>query len=298
MNVVEMTAVEMSYGARRVLKGVDLQVRRGEVLCILGPNGAGKTTTVEILEGFRHAAAGTVRVLGRDPASQPVELRERVGVVLQECGFPRHLRVGEVLDASRGYYARPRPLAELLELVELTGEARTPIGRLSGGQRRRLDFALALAGGPELVFLDEPTTGFDPEARRRCWTAIDNLRALDTTIVLTTHYLDEAERLADRVAVLVGGTINACGSPDELARATGARTRVAFTLPDAAPLPPAMSRVGSKAIGLVDEPLAALRSLSEWATANGVDALDDLELVPPRLEDTYLRLVDGVGVGA
>ncbi len=228
---IEIEGLHKAYGDRQVLRGVDLLVERGEVFGVLGPNGAGKTTTLEILEGFRDPSAGTVRVLGFDPATHPRELRERTGVVLQECGFPLHLRVGELLDAWRTFYRTPRPLGELLEVVELTGERDSSVRRLSGGQRRRLDFALALAGDPELIFLDEPTTGFDPEARRRCWGAIQNLRALGKTIVLTTHYLDEAERLADRVAILRGGRICACGTPADLARQAGAEARMALVQP-------------------------------------------------------------------
>jgi ABC-2 type transport system ATP-binding protein len=170
-------------------------------------------------------------VLGFDPAAHEPELRERTGVVLQECGFPLHLRVGELLDAWCSYYRRPRPADELLEVVELSSERTTVIRRLSGGQRRRLDFALALAGDPDVIFLDEPTTGFDPEARRRCWTAIDNLRTLGKTILLTTHYLDEAERLADRVAIMRDGRICAAGTPSELARQAGAEPRMALVQP-------------------------------------------------------------------
>jgi ABC-2 type transport system ATP-binding protein len=166
----------MSYGATQVLCGVDFEVRYGEVFCLLGPNGAGKTTTLEILEGFRRPTAGTVRVLGLDPAAQAARLRERAGMVLQECGFPRQARVAELIDLWRTYYPNPRPLGDLLEVVELTEARNTQVRKLSAGQRRRLDFALALAGDPDLVFLDEPTTGFDPEARRRCWAAIENLR--------------------------------------------------------------------------------------------------------------------------
>ena len=173
---IEVRGLRKEYGSRAVLHGVDLDVQAGEVFALLGPNGAGKTTTVEILEGYRDATAGHVRVLGLDPSSQPRAIRERTGVVLQECGFPSHLRVGELLDSWRAYYPTPRPLDELLDVVELRDERATFVQRLSGGQRRRLDFALALAGDPDLVFLDEPTTGFDPEARRRCWHAIENLR--------------------------------------------------------------------------------------------------------------------------
>ena len=165
---IEVRDLHKDYGDRRVLQGIDFVVERGEVFGLLGPNGAGKTTTVEILEGYRPATSGTVRVLGFDPSEHPHEMRERTGVVLQECGFPLHLRVGELLDAWRSYYRRPRPLGELLDVVELQADVHSMVRRLSGGQRRRLDFALALAGDPDLIFLDEPTTGFDPEARRRC----------------------------------------------------------------------------------------------------------------------------------
>jgi ABC-2 type transport system ATP-binding protein len=228
---IEVHGLCKVYDGRTVLRGVDLVVERGEVFGLLGPNGAGKTTTVEILEGFRAATSGSVRVLGFDPADHAVALRERTGVVLQECGFPLHLRVGEMLDTWRTFYTAPRPAEELLELVELAPERNTIVRRLSGGQRRRLDFALALAGDPELVFLDEPTTGFDPEARRRCWAAIENLRGLGKTILLTTHYLDEAERLADRVAILRDGRIRACGTPAQLAREAGAEPRMALVQP-------------------------------------------------------------------
>jgi ABC-2 type transport system ATP-binding protein len=228
---VEVEGLSKRYDDREVLRDVTFEVRRGEVFGLLGPNGAGKTTTLEILEGFRAPTAGRVRVLGFDPAAHDVALRERTGVVLQECGFPLHLRVGELLDTWRSFYRAPRPLDELLDVVGLGSERHQVVRRLSGGQRRRLDFALALAGGPDLIFLDEPTTGFDPEARRRCWDAIGNLRALGTTIVLTTHYLDEAEHLADRVAVLRDGTIRACGTPAELARQAGAEPRLALVQP-------------------------------------------------------------------
>ncbi len=236
MSVTERPAVEVEglskrYGDRVVLRDVSFVVDRGEVFGLLGPNGAGKTTTLEILEGFRPPTAGRVRVLGFDPAAHAVELRERTGVVLQECGFPVHLRVGELLDAWRSFYRSPRPLDELLDIVELAPQRNQVVRRLSGGQRRRLDFALALTGDPELVFLDEPTTGFDPEARRRCWEAIGNLRALGTTIVLTTHYLDEAEHLADRVAILCDGSISACGTPAELAQQAGAEPRLSLVQP-------------------------------------------------------------------
>jgi ABC-2 type transport system ATP-binding protein len=228
---VEVRGLHKRYGDRSVLRGVDLTIERGQVFALLGPNGAGKTTTVEILEGFRDPTAGTVRVLGFDPAQHAPDLRERTGVVLQECGFPLHLRVRELVDTWRTFYRAPRPLGELLDVVGLAAETNTVVRKLSGGQRRRLDFALALAGDPELIFLDEPTTGFDPEARRRCWAAIENLRDLGKTIVLTTHYLDEAESLADDVAILCDGRIRASGSPAELARQAGAEPRMALVQP-------------------------------------------------------------------
>ena len=228
---VEVEGLRKRYGDRSVLRGVSFVVERGEIFGLLGPNGAGKTTTLEILEGFRDATSGRVRVLGFDPATHDVEHRERTGIVLQECGFPLHLRVVELVDAWRSFYRSPRPLDELLDVVELGPERDRVVRRLSGGQRRRLDFALALAGDPDLIFLDEPTTGFDPEARRRCWEAIGNLRALGKTIVLTTHYLDEAQHLADRVAVLCDGSIRACGTPADLARHVGAEPRLTLVQP-------------------------------------------------------------------
>jgi ABC-2 type transport system ATP-binding protein len=271
---IEARGLHKAYGERHVLRGIELEVRHGEVLALLGPNGAGKTTTLEILEGYRTASAGLVRVLGHDPASRSPELRARVGVVLQECGFPDHLRVSELLDAWRGYYPRPRPLDELLDLVELRDDRATLVRRLSGGQRRRLDFALALAGDPEVIFLDEPTTGFDPEARRRCWAVIENLRSLNKTILLTTHYLDEAERLADRIAILTDGRIGAVGSARELARATHTPATISFTAAD------------GRVVVHTDDPAATLRQL-----LGERDELQDLAVVPPSLEDVYLQLV-------
>ena len=271
---IEVRGLRKQYGNRAVLHGVDLEVRAGEVFALLGPNGAGKTTTVEILEGYRPATEGFVRVLGFDPATHPMELRARTGVVLQECGFPSHLRVGELLDGWRAYYPTPRPLEELLEVVELRDERSTFVQRLSGGQRRRLDFALALAGDPDLIFLDEPTTGFDPEARRRCWAAIENLRTLGKTVLLTTHYLDEAERLADRVAILADGVIRATGSPAELARLSGAPTHISFV------------SNGERIEVDTTETESCLRALLRKNRA-----VNELAVVPPTLEDVYLELV-------
>ena len=297
---IEVRGLTMAYGSRPVLRGVDFEVCPGEVFCLLGPNGAGKTTAIEILGGFRPRTGGDVRVLGLDPADQRTELRARIGIVLQECGFPRQARVGELFDIWRGYYPAPRPLAELLELVELTADRCCQVRRLSGGQRRRLDFALALAGDPDLVFLDEPTTGFDPESRRRCWAAIQNLRALGKTIVLTTHYLDEAEQLADRVAILQDGRVQTAGSVRQVARQAGVPTTISFTAPE---------RLGRRDVALlgcldlevrgdvarcrVPNAAVALRDLLAWAAANDLGDLDDLSVETPTLEDAYLRLVDG-----
>jgi ABC-2 type transport system ATP-binding protein len=297
---IEVRGLMMAYGSRPVLRGVDFAVRPGEVFCLLGPNGAGKTTTVEILEGFRQRTGGHVRVLGLDPADQRAGLRARIGIVLQECGFPRQARVGELIDIWRAYYPAPRPLGELLELVELTADRCCQVRRLSGGQRRRLDFALALAGDPDLVFLDEPTTGFDPESRRRCWAAIQNLRALGKTILLTTHYLDEAEQLADRVAILQGGRVQTAGSVRQVAKQAGIPTTISFTAPerlragDVAPPGGLDLEVrGDVARCRVPNAAVALRELLAWAAANDLGDLDDLTVETPTLEDAYLRLVDG-----
>ena len=272
---IEVRGLRKQYGDRTVLHGVNLEVNAGEVFALLGPNGAGKTTTVEILEGFRPASDGHVRVLGFDPATHPKELRARTGIVLQECGFPSHLRVEELLDAWRAYYPTPRPLDELLDVVELRDERSTFVQKLSGGQRRRLDFALALAGDPDLIFLDEPTTGFDPEARRRCWTAIENLRALGKTVLLTTHYLDEAEHLADRVAILAQGVVRASGTPRELAQQASAPTHISYT-----------AHNGLPTVLTTNDVESSLRELLQVH-----ESFDDLAVVPPTLEDTYLELV-------
>jgi ABC-2 type transport system ATP-binding protein len=296
---VRVCGLRMSYGKREVLRSVDFEVRQGEVFCLLGPNGAGKTTTVEILEGFRARTGGTVTVLGLDPAAQPAELRERIGIVLQECGFPRQARVGELIDIWRQYYPHPRPLGDLLEVTGLTADRSTSVRKLSGGQRRRLDFALALAGDPDLVFLDEPTTGFDPEARRRLWTAVENLRSLGKTIVLTTHYLDEAEYLADRVAILLDGRIKIVGSTREVAKLAELPAQISFSLPNALrdseiPPPDGIELImrGPTATCRTRNTAATLRALLDWAARYHVGDLDELAVVTPSLEDAYLHHVE------
>jgi ABC-2 type transport system ATP-binding protein len=297
---IKVDALTMSYADRQVLGGVDFEVTAGEVFCLLGPNGAGKTTTIEILEGFRQRTGGAVSVLGMDPQAQPTRLRERIGIVLQECGFPRQARVAELIDSWRAYYQKPRGLEDLLGVVELTQDRNVQVRRLSGGQRRRLDLALALAGDPDLIFLDEPTTGFDPESRRRCWAAIENLRALGKTIVLTTHYLDEAERLADRVAILQAGRIQVAGSVRQVARQAAVKTKITFTAPERVRVgtltPPSCLGVvvrGEVATCHTENSGTALRELLNWASANDLGDLDDLSVENPTLEDAYLQLVTG-----
>ncbi|HEV2974192.1 MAG TPA: ABC transporter ATP-binding protein [Solirubrobacteraceae bacterium] len=274
---IEVCGLTMSYADRRVLEGVDFEVKTGEVFCLLGPNGAGKTTTVEILEGFRQRTGGTVSVLGMDPRAQSARLRARIGIVLQECGFPRQARVAELIDSWRSYYRNPRDLEDLLKVVELTRDRNVQVRRLSGGQRRRLDLALALAGDPDLIFLDEPTTGFDPEARRSAWDTVRKLRELGKTILLTTHYLDEAQELADRVAIVKDGRILAIGPPRELG-VGAAHYRVAWRASD-----------GRLLERQTDDPTALLAELTADALARG-ERLEELSVGRPTLEDVYLEL--------
>ena len=297
--VIEVVGLRKSYGSNEVLRGVDLRVAAGEVFCLLGPNGAGKTSTVEILEGFRSRSGGHVTVLGVDPEGQPARLRQRVGVVLQQCALPGELRVAELLDAYRGCYRAPLPLDTLLATVELEAQAGQLIRQLSGGQQRRVDLALALAGDPDLVFLDEPTTGFDPAARRRSWNAIRNLAALGKTILLTTHYLDEAQELADRVAVMVEGRVVACDSPQHLGDRHLARTRVAFELAPGAdrnvPLTDGavVEQCNDQWSISTGDPEGQLEALLSWARSHEL-RLTGLTVSPPSLEDIYLGLVGPV----
>jgi len=290
----------MSYGDVEAVRGIDVEVRRGEVFAFLGPNGAGKTTTVEVLEGYLKRTGGEVSVLGVDPQHAGPDWRERVGVVLQESAVEPDLTVRECLALYAGYYASPRPVDELIGLVGLTEKADVFGGSLSGGQRRRLDVALALVGDPELVFLDEPTTGFDPSARRAAWGMIAGLQALGKTIFLTTHYMEEAEFLADRICVLAAGRIVGEGTPQTLGGREHAPTEISFTLPGGlaqADLPPALAaclagdhdgRVQLRA----SAPLGMLGDLVTWARDHHCD-LADLEVHRPTLEEIYLQLTTG-----
>ena len=295
--VVTVRGLRKAYGDREAVRGVDLTIERGEIFAFLGPNGAGKTTTVEILEGYRERTAGEVSVLGVDPARPTRDWRERVGVVLQECRLPSLLTVRETLAMYAGYYSAPRPVDETIALVGLTEQADQRNSKLSGGQQRRLDVALALIGDAELLFLDEPTTGFDPAARRGAWELIANLRSLGgKTVLLTTHYMDEAQHLADRVAILKDGRIVAEGRPDALIPAERVVTRVRFRLPPEAArdeLPPDLvARVSEQDGRLRFETNAVVRDLSvltAWAQARGLE-LPDLEVARPTLEDVYLEL--------
>jgi ABC-2 type transport system ATP-binding protein len=291
---IEARGLVMRYGDREVLHGIDLVVAHGMVVGFLGPNGAGKTTTVEILEGYRRRTAGHASVLGMDPASGGRELRERIGIVLQESGHNPDLTVRETVRQFAGYYRRPRPVDEVVELAGLEEAADRRVRALSGGQRRRLDVGLALVGDPELVFLDEPTTGFDPAARRQAWEVIAGLRELGKTILLTTHYMDEAQALADRVAIIAAGRIVAEGTPTDLAAAQRG-TEIRFTLPaEVAPadLPRVSGGVATRGRNVeisTDDPTRDLLALTGWAAGRGAD-LDGLTVTRPSLEDIYLTL--------
>jgi ABC-2 type transport system ATP-binding protein len=294
---IRVRGLRKRYGDVEAVHGIDLTVRTGEIFAFLGPNGAGKTTTVETLEGYRRRDAGEVDVLGSDPARPAAGWRARIGVVLQESQPEAELTVEECVALYAGYYPRPRPVAETLELVGLADRRRAQCGRLSGGQRRRLDVALALIGDPELVFLDEPTTGFDPAARQSAWGVIAGLRDLGKTIFLTTHYMEEAERLADRIAVIAAGRLVAGGTPGSLGGRDAGASVLSFTLPSGVPatdLPPTVAAVvtgspGGKVEGRVPSPLPVLSDLAAWAKARSVD-LPDLQVLRPTLEDVYLQL--------
>jgi ABC-2 type transport system ATP-binding protein len=284
---IAVDGLRKAYDGKLVLDGLSLSVAAGETVAVLGPNGAGKTTLVEILEGFRPRDGGTAVVLGDDPARPSAAFRRQVGVVLQETAHDPWLTVAETIDQVRGWHAAPMGTDELLALVGLTEAAGKRTQKLSGGQQRRLDVALGLVGRPTLLFLDEPTTGFDPAARREAWATIGGLRALGTTVVLTTHYLDEAATLADRLFVLSAGRIVAAGPPASI----GGRDRVNLvSFACAAGGPPGGEVVAGRWCAVVDDVTATVHALSEWAVAAGC-ALDDLTIGRPSLEDVYLELI-------
>jgi ABC-2 type transport system ATP-binding protein len=276
VTAIEVSGLKKSYGAREVLHGVGFRVEAGEVFALLGPNGAGKTTTVEILEGYRGRDEGAVQVLGTDPARAGSDFRERIGIVLQSSAVYPLLSVREILELFAGYYERARDVGEVIELVGLGEKREARVRTLSGGQLRRLDLALALVGDPELIFLDEPTTGFDPAARRQAWETIRDLRALGKSILLTTHYMEEAQTLADRLAILRDGRIVATGSPRELlSGATGVEIRY--------------RRDGEELVIATDEPTRVLHELTGQALAEGFE-LEGIEVRRRSLEDLYLEL--------
>ena len=298
-SAIEIQGLRKAYGDVEAVRDVSFSVATGEVFCLLGPNGAGKTTTTEILEGYRSRSAGDVSVLGHDPEHGERALHERVGIVLQEAAAQAELTVAEVLTMYGRYYPRRRPVPELVELVGLAGKEDDRVKLLSGGQKRRLDLALALVGDPDLLFLDEPTTGFDPSARRQAWSTIKDLCALGKTVFLTTHFMDEAQALADRVAVMVDGGIVALGTPAEIGGRDTAPTEIAFALPAGVGLAdlPALdgARIAETIPGHVrvstGEGLRAAHVLTGWALERGHE-LRGFAVSQPSLEDVYLRLTE------
>ncbi len=303
MNAIEVRGLTKSYGDVHAVRGLDLTVGQGEIFGFLGPNGAGKTTTIEILEGFRERTGGDVRVLGQDPATAPLSWREDIGIVLQESEIEGELTAREAVTMQSAYFSAPRNPDEVLELVGLADARDQRAAKLSGGQKRRLDLAMALVGDPKLVFLDEPTTGFDPSARRESWDMISALRDLGNTVLLTTHYMDEAQNLADRIAVVASGQIVAKGTADELAEQVAAVPRITWSAapsPSAPTVPDRFGAVvdGDRMVIETHDVVTVLNELTNWATDPATAApggtashvLVDLEIARPTLEDTYLRL--------
>ncbi len=297
---IEVAGLTKRYGDRVAVDGIDLHVADGEIVAFLGPNGAGKTTTIEILEGFRKRDDGSVRVLGADPDTAPLEWRERIGIVLQESEPIPELTAREAVAQQAAYYRDSRDVDEVLAIVGLVDSADQRTRKLSGGQKRRLDLAQAIVGNPDLVFLDEPTTGFDPSARRESWDMIEALRGLGKTVLLTTHYMDEAERLADRIVVINGGVIVARGTAAELATQVNATTRISWRVDPAnamgstAGTPPDLDvAIDERSLASVstDEVTRTLHRLTGWALETGVE-LVDLQVRRPTLEDVYLTLTD------
>ena len=296
--VIDVQGLQKHYGDVEAVRGIDFHVDAGEVFAMLGPNGAGKTTTTEILEGYRDKTAGEVSVLGHDPAKRERAMRERIGIVLQSTGIDPFLTVTESIEMYAGYYPSRRPTGEVIDVVGLAEKRDTRVNKLSGGQQRRLDVAIALAGDPELLFLDEPTTGFDPGARRNAWEVVKNLVAIGKTVFLTTHYMDEAQYLADRVVVISNGEIVAEGPPATLAGRNTMMASIRFRL---APGAPELPSLGQRSLGdgafeiSTEDPTGVLHALTGWSLEGSVD-LDGLEVHRPTLEDVYLELT-GAEVG-
>ena len=291
MSAVEIRGLRKSYGSFEAVRGIDLTVETGEVFALLGPNGAGKTTTVEILEGHRQRSSGEVSVLGHDPGRHERALKERMGIVLQRTGVDEYLTVREVVQMVAGYYPAPRDVDEVIGLAGLGEQRDQRVNKLSGGQKRRVDLAVALAGDPELLFLDEPTTGFDPSARRQAWETVRGLASLGKTIFLTTHFMDEAQALADRLAIMADGRIVATGTANELIGASTPSTHVRFRLADGVEPPTDLGvHAAASAYELeTTEPTRTLHELTAWALSAGVE-LHDLEVGRRSLEDVYLQL--------
>jgi ABC-2 type transport system ATP-binding protein len=299
MSAIVVEDLQKRYGDTDAVRGLSFEVAAGEVFALVGPNGAGKTTTVEILEGHRSRSGGEVSVLGFDPATGGQRYRERIGIVLQEAGLDEEFTVAELVELYAGFYRRPREAGEVISLVGLEDKRDARAKTLSGGQRRRLDLALGLIGDPELIFLDEPTTGFDPSARRRAWDVVRGLSGGGITVVLTTHYMEEARALADRVGVIAAGRLVAVGTPDELTDVAGQERLIRFTLPrgvsddDLPGLDGLRVEAGSVVVPSTS-PTEDLHRLTDWALRRDV-VLDDLAMTPPSFEDTYLQLVERAG---
>lgn len=302
--VISIEGLHKSYGEVEAVRGIDLEIRSQEIFAVLGPNGAGKTTTIEILEGYRQRTSGRVEVLGVDPARPSRSWRERIGIVPQNTTLQPYLTVRESLELYAGYFSAPRSVDEVIGLVGLEGKERFRAGKLSGGQQRRLDVGIALVGDPDLLFLDEPTTGFDPSARRHAWGMVSGLRDLGKTVVLTTHYMDEAQALADRVAIIRDGLIVALDTPRNLGGREGLPTLITFRLPPGAP-PPEVPGLGPIRAATAEgdpvelesgDPVADLNRLTGWALEHGVE-LAELEVRRPSLEEIYLEVTGEEGAG-
>jgi ABC-2 type transport system ATP-binding protein len=293
---IQVRGLVKSYGDLKALSGIDVEIRRGEIFALLGPNGAGKTTTVEILEGYRSRDGGDVKVLGYDPSHERAQLKSLIGIVLQSTGVEPYLTVHETVKMYADLYPHHRPVDEVLELVGLTAKRDERVNRLSGGQQRRVDMAIALAGDPELLFLDEPTTGFDPSARREAWGVVKALAQLGKTVLLTTHYMDEAQYLANRVAVIAAGRVVAVGTPSTLGFRDRAKVQIRYRLPEGV-IPPAGLGNPPGSDGFievsVDDAVSDVHRLLHWAIDERVD-LDGFEVRRPSLEDVYLQLTNSV----